>query len=508
MFRFFKKIHKWVGIVIALFIILFSLSGVILNHRSFFSSVDITRNILPTEYRYKNWNNAAVRATLKVENNRFLVYGNIGIWLTDSTFSKFNDLNAGLPKGIDNRKIFKVLRTNKGLLAGTLFGLYEFNPVSKRWIKVPLPVHEENVVDMLQKGDSTFVMTRSNLLVSTNLKQFDIIKLPKPEHYDNKVGLFKTLWVIHSGEIYGAVGKLLVDLVALIFILLSVGGVILFFSKKELKKNKADRTIRDRLKETHKWNLKWHNRIGWITGLFLFVTTLTGMFLRPPLLIAIANARVKKIPLTELDTFNPWFDALRRIIYIPNEKTFIVSTSEGFYHFDTDFKTEAKLFDPQPPASIMGVTVLESLSKDNIMVGSFEGLFKWNYRNGEVYDLIKQQNYIRPTNIGPPIGDYKISGFSSDFQQQTVAFEYEKGAININKGAKFSTMPEDAIEESPMSLWSLALEVHTGRIYGAFLGLFYILVVPLGGILVLFTLITGIMIWFKYHMKRKIKPKR
>ncbi len=502
MYRFFKKAHKWVGIVIALFIILFSLSGVILNHRSFFSSVDITRNRLPTEYRYKNWNNAAVRATLKVENNRFLVYGNIGIWQTDSTFSKYTDFNAGLPEGIDNRKVFKVLRTNKGLLSGTLFGLYEFNPVTKRWIKVPLPVREENVVDMLQKGDSTFVMTRSNLLWSSNLKHFNIIKLPPSEHFDNKIGLFKTLWVIHSGEIYGAVGKLLVDLVALIFILLSIGGVILFFSKKGLKKSKADYPKRDKIKKTYKWNLKWHNRIGWITGLFLFVTTLTGMFLRPPLLIAIANARVKKIPLTELDTFNPWFDALRRIIYIPNEKTFIVSTSEGFYHFDTDFKTKAKSFDPQPPASIMGVTVLESLGTDHLMVGSFEGLFRWNYKTGEVYDLIKKRNYIRPTKPGPPIGDYKVSGFSTDFRKQPIVFEYEEGAININKGAKFSTMPGDAIEKSTMSLWSLALEVHTGRIYGVFLGMFYILVVPLGGILVLFTLITGIVIWFKYHSKK------
>ncbi|MDD4991946.1 MAG: PepSY-associated TM helix domain-containing protein [Paludibacter sp.] len=506
MYKFFRKAHKWVGIVLALLIIIFSLSGVVLNHRPAFSSIDINRQILPKEYQYKNWNNAAVRATIKLGTNNFLAYGNIGIWQTDSGFSKFTDFNAGFPAGVDNRKIFKVLSTNKALLAGTLFGLYAFNPSEKRWIKMPLPVHEENVVDMLQKGDSIFVMTRSNLLVTTNLKHFDVIHLPQPEHYDNKVGLFKTLWVIHSGEIYGAVGKILVDLMALIFILLSVGGVILFFSKKRIKKSKTDKTKRDRLKRTHKWNLKWHNRIGWMTGIFLFVTTLTGMFLRPPLLIAIANARVKKIPLTELDTPNPWFDVLRRIIYIPSEKTFIVSTSEGFYSFDSEFKREAKRFAIQPPASVMGVTVLEDLGNQNLMVGSFEGLFRWNYKTGDVYDLIKKQPYVRPVKMGPPVGDYKISGYSSDFKHQPVAFEYQKGAININKGATFSAMPQNVIDKSPMSLWSLALEVHTGRIYGVFLGMFYILVVPLGGILVLFTLITGIVIWFKYHVKRRKKP--
>jgi hypothetical protein len=501
MYKFFKKAHKWVGVIIALLIIVFSLSGIILNHRQILSSVDIHRSVLPKEYRYNNWNNAAVRATVKLGINNFLTYGNIGIWQTDSTFNTFNDFNAGFPDGVDNRKIFKVLSTGKALLAGTLFGLYEFDTVTKRWIKVPLPVHEENVVDMLQKGDSTFVMTRSNLLATTNLKHFDIIQLPQPKNYDHKVGLFKTLWVIHSGEIYGAIGKLLVDLIGLIFIALSIGGVILFFSKKGLKKNKTDKTKRDKLKKTHKWNLKWHNRIGWVTGLFLFLTTLTGMFLRPPLLIAIANARVKKMPLTELDTPNPWFDVLRRIIYIPNEKTFVVSTSEGFYHFDSNFKKEARLIEFQPPASVMGVTVLEDMGNDDLMVGSFEGLFRWNYKMGDVYDLIKKQPYVRPTHIGPPIGDYKVSGFSTDFHHLPVAFEYEKGAININKGSEFSAMPENVTDKSPMSLWNLALEVHTGRIYGAFLGIFYILVIPLGGILVLFTLITGIVIWLKYHLK-------
>jgi len=501
MYKFFRKTHKWVGVFIALLVIIFSLSGILLNHRQTFSSVDIKRSILPKEYKYNNWNNAAVRTTLKVGTNRFLVYGNIGIWQTDSNFVKFNDFNAGLPAGIDNRKIFKVLRTDKALLAGTLFGLYEFNPAKQQWTKLRLPVHEENVVDMLQKGDSTFVMTRSNLLVSTNLKQFDIIKLPQPENYDNKVGLFKTLWVIHSGEIYGVAGKLLVDLIALVFILLSVGGVILFFSKKGLKRNKIDKIKRDKIKKTYKWNLKWHNKIGWIAGLFLIITTLTGVFLRPPLLIAIANARVGKIPLTELDTSNPWFDVLRRVIFIPDQNIYIISTSEGFYYFDKDFKMEAKSVDPQPPASIMGVTVLEDLGKDNLMVGSFEGLFKWNYKTGDVYDLIKKQPYVRQTKIGPPIGDYKVSGFSSDFHNQPIVFDYDMGGINTSKGDEFPTMPENIIHKSPMSLWNLALETHTGRIYGAFLGMFYILVVPLVGIFLLFTLITGIIIWLKYHFK-------
>jgi len=503
MYKFFRKTHKWVGLAIALLIILFSISGIILNHRELLSSVDISRKILPKDFRYTNWNNAAVRATVKLNENSFLTYGNIGVWHTDSTFSKFADFNAGLPAGIDNRKIFKILKTNQTLLAGTLFGLYKFDSEQKKWLKIALPLHEENVVDLLQKGDSTFVLTRSHLLVTINLKTFDTINLPQPENYDNKVGLFKTLWVIHSGEIYGEIGKLLVDLMAVVFIFLSVGGVILFFSKRQIKKVKTDKPKQESIRKTHKWNLKWHNKIGWITAIFLIFTTLTGMFLRPPLLIAIAYNRVAKIPFTELDTPNPWYDVLRRIMYIPEEEKFIISTSEGLYSLDKDFKNRAKLFDTQPPASVMGVTVFEQLDAENIMVGSFEGLFSWNYKTGEVFDLIKKQPYIRPLKKGPPVGDYKITGFSTDFKGQPIAFEYQHGAININGENEFTPMPKNLIDNAPMSLWTLALEVHTGRIYGAFLGMFYILVVPLGGILIIFTVIGGLVVWYKYHFRKK-----
>lgn len=503
MYKFFRKTHKWVGLMIALLIILFSISGIILNHRELLSSVDVNRNILPEAFQYNNWNNAAVRATVKLNENSFLTYGNIGVFHTDSSFSKFTDFNTGFPAGIDNRKIFKVLQTNKRLLAGTLFGLYEFNQEKKQWLKIPLPLHEENVVDILQKGDSTFVLTRSHLLVTTNLRHFNTIDLPQAENYDNKVGLFKTLWVIHSGEIYGEVGKLLVDIMALVFIFLSVGGVILFFSKRQIKKAKTNKPKQESIRKTHKWNLKWHNKIGWITAIFLILTTLTGMFLRPPLLIAIAYNRVAKIPFTELDTPNPWFDVLRRVMYIPEEELFIISTSEGFYSFNKDFKNQAKMFEIQPPASVMGVTVFEQLNAENVMVGSFEGLFSWNYKTGEVFDLIKKQPYVRPIKKVPPVGDYKISGFSTHFKGQPIAFEYQHGAINIDGGSEFTPMQENINENAPMSLWNLALEVHTGRIYGAFLGMFYILVVPLSGILILLTLIGGIVVWFKFHFRKK-----
>jgi len=55
------------------------------------------------------------------------------------------------------------------------------------------------------------------------------------------------------------------------------------------------------------------------------------MFLRPPLLIAIFTSNVSKIPYTELDTPNAWFDKLRRIVYDDTNHRYAVATIDDFF---------------------------------------------------------------------------------------------------------------------------------------------------------------------------------
>ena len=224
-----------------------------------------------------------------------------------------------------------------------------------------MPVKEKIIVDIIQKQDTILVLTRSSLLKTTDLNNFSVSQLPPPENYDNKTGLFKTLWVIHSGEIYGTAGKIIVDFAGLVFAFLTITGFIVFVNRIILKKNKKPAEIRVKLRNSNKWNIKWHNKIGWIALAILILNTTTGMFLRPPLLAFIGNSRVGKIPYTELATPNPWFDQLRRIYYDQDINRFIVVTMDGFYYSDDNFKTELKQFRFQPPASIMGVTVLEKI---------------------------------------------------------------------------------------------------------------------------------------------------
>lgn len=498
----FRKYHKWPSLIFAFFIIMFSISGIILNHRQQFSSVDISRNALPQNYRYQYWNLSAVKSQVQLSPDSLLLYGNIGIWKSDSGYKTMTDFNRGFPKGVDNRKINCLIQTSgKRLFAGTLFGLYEF---AGEWKRVELPVSEQRIVSLLEKGDSLLVMTRSSLLVANTQSgrlEFNNTVIPAGEDYDNKAGLFKTLWVIHSGEIYGKAGRLLVDAVGLIVLIISISGLFYWLAPHLLKRVKL--TASNRIKKVNKFSLKWHNRLGSWAILLLMMTTITGMFLRPPLLIPIANAKVAKIKHSELDNPNPWFDRLRDILYDRDLNRFVLASSEGIYYSDDEFRSPLRKYPVQPPVSVMGITVLDQLAGGDYLVGSFSGLFRWIPAQDFVQDFLTKKRVVAIDSKGPPFGSTAVAGLIRHSSGQPIVFDYNEGAISLDLTASFPEMPRKIIDNSPVSLWNTALEVHTGRIYEFLIGGFYILVVPLTGLALLLILITGFFAWWlPYRRKR------
>jgi hypothetical protein len=504
MLQFFRKYHKWPSLFFSLFILLFAFSGIVLNHRELLSSVDVSRKWLPRNYSYKNWNLAAVKGSASIGPDSMLVYGNIGVWLTDSTFRKFLDFNAGFPKGADNRKVNSVAVTgDHRIFAGTLFGLYKFEG-KRGWTELPLPVPERRIVKVLVLGDSLLVMTRSNILqasLSDKKLLFSVIKVPVGEDDDNQTSLFKTLWVIHSGEIYGTAGKLIVDGAGLIFILLTITGLIYFFMPYTLKRVK--REMKSKLKHFNRFSLRWHNRIGAWTVLLLVLTTLTGMFLRPPLLIPIAGSRVGKIRFSELDNPNPWFDKFRDMLWDDRLQRFIIASNEGIYYSDDTFRSRLKRFHSQPPVSVMGINVLEKKDSGTYLVGSFSGIFEWIPDQDRVIDYITKTDYIDTGQGGPPFGAVTVAGYIKPPGGGEFVFDYAAGCLKLGNGSGLPEMPSGLVSASPVSLWNASLEIHTGRIFEPLLGPFYILVVPLCGLAILLIQVTGFFAWWLGRKRKK-----
>lgn len=497
-----RKYHKWPSLVIGVFLILFSLSGIIMNHRQLFSPVNVPRNLMPPVYRYNNWNLAALKGNINLDNNRQLIYGNTGIWETDSTFSRFTSFNQGFKKGIDHRKVFTMLQTSdQRLFAGTLFGLYQFNHEDKLWLKLELPEKNPRVVKLEEHDGLVYIMTRDHLYTMTkgSHPEFQLIPVSVPEGADGKAGLFITLWVLHSGELLGLAGKLIVDLVGITLIFISLSGFYYTLLPKLAKR--TSKNLRLKLQRINRTSINWHTKIGVYGILILIVTVISGMFLRPPLLIPIAYSRVSPIPGTMLDNANHWHDKLRDFVIDSANSRLIISTSEGFFETGLAGVNNCRPFRMQPPVSVMGITAFEKMKDGAYLVGSFSGLYRWYPDNETVINQITGEIVTKFTQ-GNPFGATAASGIIQSNAELLAYIDYDAGWIPLKRGSSVPTMPVE-ISKSPVSLWNVGLEVHTGRIFSVFLGDFYILYVPLMGLTTLLIIVTGFIMWYKSVARKK-----
>lgn len=531
-----KKYHRWLGLVLSVFMLVFSVSGIILNHREVFSGCEVSRKWLPASYHIKNFNNGVVKGTvmkksaahsLSSENcDSVLAYGCAGVFLTDSRLSTWQDFNAGLPESIDERNVRHVVKAKDGSLwCAALRDVYRYDENSHRWKKVELPGNEERIMDVALAKDSMTVvaLTRSRVFTIVPFVQYgEIVKIgksssetyrveskiiPAPKKYEPKTTLFKLVWHLHSGEFFGLPGKLVVDAIALVLIVLSITGILLFILPYGIRRAKelAAKARMKRLGKQFAWNMKWHNKIGYVTIVLTLWIAITGMCLRPPLMVPLV---LSKLPQAVGEDGNVWQDKLRAIRWDAVQGDWLVSTSEGFLRVDEDFSQAPKMLpdDECPKLSPMGVTVWESDGKGGWIVGSFRGIYRWNPVNhkSQILDYFTNEPCVETSMI--PISDNLICGYSEDlFDREPMVFDFAKG-VEDAKGQVINILDEkDAMsdlicETAPMSLWNVALELHVGRCYSPFLGPLSDLFVFLSGLLITLVLLSGYII---SHRRRK-----
>lgn len=539
-----KKYHRWLGLVLSVFMLVFCVSGIILNHREVFSGCEVSRKWLPASYYIKNFNNGVVKGTvvkksaahsLSSENcDSVLVYGCAGVFLTDSRLSTWQDFNAGLPESIDERNVRHVVKAKDGSLwCAALRDVYRYDENSHRWKKVELSGNEERIMDVALAKDSMTVvaLTRSRVFTIVPFVQYgEIVKIgksssetyrveskiiPAPKKYEPKTTLFKLVWHLHSGEFFGLPGKLVVDAIALVLIVLSITGILLFILPYGIRRTKklAAKARMKRLGKQFAWNMKWHNKIGYVTIVLTLWIAITGMCLRPPLMVPLV---LSKLPQAVGEDGNVWQDKLRAIRWDAVQGDWLVSTSEGFLRVDEDFSQAPKMLpdDECPKLSPMGVTVWESDGKGGWIVGSFRGIYRWNPVNhslNQILDYFTGKPSEETSMI--PISDNLVCGYSEDFLGgKPLVFDFAKGVEDAKgqavalcndepkKSRNEESMSDLICETAPMSLWNVALELHVGRCYSPFLGPLSDLFVFLSGLLITLVLLSGYII---SHRRRK-----
>lgn len=492
---FWTKYHKWAGLVFCFFILMFCLSGIVLNHRQLFSGCEVSRWCLPKAYHYDNWNNGIVRGTFRLSDGRLLMYGNAGVWRTDSCFSCFTPMNAGLDDGIDNRKISNVVQTHDGhVWCAGLYAVYRLNGDS--WQNIPLGYDAGRIADITTRGDSLVVVSRSHIYTAlSNELRFTRHELKTPQGFEPQTTLFRTVWLLHSGELFGTVGKLVVDVLAIVIIVLCLTGLVYTFVPKMMKRRaKAKKGVKA-FAATLKYSVKWHNKLGASLIVLTLLLTVTGMCLRPPLMIPLAMSKVKPLPSSTLSSDNAFNDKLRALRYDETTGKWLLSTSMGFYALD-DFDSVPTEIKNAPRISPMGINVFERADSAEWIVGSFSGLYRWNPSSDKLVDYFTGK---APANgHGRPVSGYSRHLVFGD----VVVFEYGGGAKSVGTHSRpLPQMPEE-LTAQPMSLWNFALELHVGRCYSPFLGPVSVLFVFLSGLILTLILLSGYIVY-----RRRKRPR-
>ncbi len=503
-----RRHHKWFGLVMGFFLVMFCWSGIVLNHRGAVAGADVSRKWLPADYRFDSWNGGLARGEIADTAAGYIyVYGNAGVFRTDSTRRDYQPLADGMPEGVDSRNVRQMAVARIGgsptLLCLTTTALYRTN--GDKWQEIDIysvndtpenngsasedaneDIEPERLSDLEVIADTVVVLGRSHLfraIASDSIPdlRFERMTLAAPADADGKVTLFRTLWTLHSGEMFGTVGKVLMDCVALLMIILYVSGIIFWFAKPSTRrksKNSADNQAKTATRPSAlrtsllRYSYKWHDVLGRKTIVLTLFVCLTGWCLRPPLMILGVLTRVAPVPGSVLDSPNAWADKLRAVRYDACEGDWLLSSSEGFYSMASLSAVPRKVA-YAPPVSVMGINVFRREGRV-WLVGSMRGLFVWSRARGLVVDYYTGGV---PAEGGIPVGDHAVCGWMAG------------SPVDYSSGSAAVPMPE-WMAALPMSLWNVALEVHTGRIYtfmGSLSTLLWVFLAGLGAVWVLWT---------------------
>ncbi len=489
-----KPLHKWIGIIISIIVIWMSLSGIFLNHPEIIEDYSVGQYFIPEHYNLRDWNRSTLIGSLVLENDTYF-YGRQGIFITKDEGDTFSEISlSGYPKASrlkrTNHLSAYANASDTVLLASTNGGLYRKNLHLNKWSKIELPTSNP-VLKSISRSDGIYIFTNSeafrflpktNQILPVDLKRNSISKtMPMVDFF----------FQLHDGKAWGMPGKLFFDFAGIILIFLSVSGLYIWLKPKSLRRKKGKQSTK-----ILKWNYKNHLKYGFYFSFPILIIAATGIFMRPPLIILLTG----EIPLKYFPGIvseNKWEHKIRNVFWDSTRDIFVIDAKDGYFtgNINTGFNQS------MPPISIfpMGATVFEE-EKGKYIIGSFLGLFECDIETGRVKDLVFQAS----ANIENPFmpGKNMVTGMAKLPDGSRIIATYDTGVINSDK----YKMPEFIAENYRMPLWNYMFELHNGRLFKSMIGGYYILLVPLSGILLLIVSITGLIRYFT-RKNRKIAKK-
>ncbi|BDD11058.1 iron-regulated protein [Fulvitalea axinellae] len=494
-----KKWHKYLGLFLAGFIIYTGFSGILLNHPSEIAGWSVHKSWVPERYHPYNWNRSAlIKAVYNPKNeSSLLVAGKQGVWRSDDGGFTFRpDMAGAFPESRYLRKTNDLLIHNQTAFAGTFGGLFSKKLSETDWKEIPLGDKKEDVKAVLETPNGLIAISKNGAFRKKASGEFEQVILPRPDK--NSMSLIDFTFALHSGWLWGLPGRIVFDIVGLATVFLSVSAIYIFIFRKK-KKNKAT-------KKRMAFFVKYHNSIGfWLCG-FILITSITGAFMRPPLLAALANGKAPSILLPSYFEENPWYHTIRNACYDTETDRIIIDTSEGLWAGKSDLKSDFTPLDWSVNIFPMGCTVLRPEGDGHFLVGSFYGLY--NYKEGDDYatDALTGEKVKPYAGIQRP-GRFITTGYFQTTGGTRYVSTHGQGLLPIDRPQNMNAfmMPKTMAGDYRMPLWNYMFELHNARLLNDIFGKWTILVIPLAGIILTLISLTGIFeyCYRKYRFFRK-----
>ncbi len=491
--RFFSfKIHKYLGIPLAIIMIYMSISGILLNHPKIIENINWTGSLLPSDMQVRNWGRSAVLSAVKYKDDSTILGGRLGILISDK-YNNVKSFNDGFSDAVTKKSVNILYydELNDMLYAGLKTGLYYYNLKQKLWLAIPEVSSE--IVSILEINKKIVAFTRSDAYILTDnvfKKSLDFKRYGTYE-YTGRMSLVQYVFHMHSGALWGKMGRIVMDITAIILILLSVSALMIWLYPKKREHSDWYKKLKVKL---HKYHMFHYKRMGAIFIVPILLLPLTGFFMRPPTLMALVGKSVKTMFAHEPQNHSTWGGSISKVFIDEKRESLIIYADGALYEGPLDFSDPFNLVISSLPVHPMGATALTSEKNGDYIIGSFSGLMRWDRERNIFFDYYTGE-MVRSYSIKQK-GPYQVNGIFK-IDDKNVIIDYRKGLYDLATYKRFLSMPKSYENSTTFSLWSFMFELHNGRIYKSIIPKGYILVNPLVSIFSLVLVISGFWLLFR-----------
>jgi len=230
-----RKLHKWIGIISSIFILIISFTAIFLNHQS-----EILRVILPNKQNQSFVPAKIIAlATDPFAANHLVASDNQALFQSFDGGKNWEELKLFIPGEKINNIAFDPSNKGKFYVAKKEAGIYVTDDGGEIWDSTELPFYapEGEYIEKLSVGkDGNLTIKTKFALYNGNPEQgkWQTVNFNQSEK-EKLIDLSGLIYELHTGKFFGEYGVYFYDLFSIFLVFLACSGLVLAIRPKRKK---------------------------------------------------------------------------------------------------------------------------------------------------------------------------------------------------------------------------------------------------------------------------------